>query len=99
MEPNAQDIIQGVEELLRRMWRIECMRLSSESRGDVVGETREGMCARNLANAKDKEGRYRHMAALMSIWICDFQYPSGIILVVCDAAITLSSEHDLWVQP
>lgn len=65
---------------------------------NVIDRTQMGRCARNLANAKD-EGRYRHMAALVSVRICDFQYPSGIILVVCNAAITLSPKHDLWVKP
>lgn len=71
-EPNAQDIIQEVEEMLR-IRRIECMRVDFWRMSNVIDRTQMGRCARNLANAKD-EGRYRHMAALVSVWICDLWF-------------------------
>ena len=66
------DIIQEVEEMLR-IRRIECMRVDFWRMSNVIDRTQMGRCARNMANAKD-EGRYRHMAALVSVWICDLWF-------------------------
>ena len=55
------------------MRRIECMRVDFWRMSDIIDRTRMGSCARNLANAKD-EGRYRHMAALVSVWICNLWF-------------------------